>query len=345
MLLSTGDWHVRNDRLKDTLSSIDQIIAHMRASPPDVVLFGGDLYHSNHPGPLAQRECTKRLVEMSKIAPVVGVSGNHDDSANASMTDSISIAAPRINISSRPKTVRVKDYFIVCIPFIRHRITQQKGSLLQTMEAVLGMALSKIPRQAKKVLVAHCTSLNAKYGGHTPVTLSRDLIWPSHLFEPFDFVSLGHIHKAQMLSEKVVYPGSIERVSFQERDEEKGFYTFTTWHKLETRPMFLVEGVPGEVEPEIRRLPNGAIVRVAVHLRTDETWYGMETSRFYSFDVRSVRPEPPRRYKDVNVDKFMEMPEMLTNFFQAEGKTEEEIEKLLDAFQKIRTDEIKEMTS
>ena len=39
----------------------------------------------------------------------------------------------------------------------------------------------------------------------------------------FDYIALGHIHSPQKLGEKIVYPGSIERVSFAEEGEEKKF--------------------------------------------------------------------------------------------------------------------------
>lgn len=47
----------------------------------------------------------------------------------------------------------------------------------------------------------------------------------------FDAILSGHIHRKQILVKEfpdkripIIYPGSIERTSFQEMDEEKGFY-------------------------------------------------------------------------------------------------------------------------
>ena len=44
---------------------------------------------------------------------------------------------------------------------------------------------------------------------------------------PFDYVALGHLHRFQNVNGShfppVVYSGSIERVDFGERKEEKGF--------------------------------------------------------------------------------------------------------------------------
>ncbi|MCH7801221.1 MAG: hypothetical protein IIC24_06715, partial [Chloroflexi bacterium] len=81
-------------------------------------------------------------------------------------------------------------------------------------------------------------------------------------------VLVGHIHRRQILTRSsedrnfpVIYSGSVERTSFAEMDEQKGFYDITfapdeggTWrvretnfHELPTRPM-----VDLEIGPEIR---------------------------------------------------------------------------------------------
>ena len=54
------------------------------------------------------------------------------------------------------------------------------------------------------------------------------MLMPSQLaIQPFDYVALGHLHRHQNLNESgypaVVYSGSIERIDFGERKEEKGF--------------------------------------------------------------------------------------------------------------------------
>jgi exonuclease SbcD len=85
------------------------------------------------------------------------------------------------------------------------------------------------------------------------MTLGQDLVLPrSALAQPgVAYVALGHIHKHQALSHDppMVYPGSLERVDFGERDEPKGCVLVTieggqaTWRfqQLDARPFVSIE--------------------------------------------------------------------------------------------------------
>ncbi len=113
----------------------------------------------------------------------------------------------------------------------------------------------------------------------------------------FQGVISGHIHRAQVLTEDlsghviptpVLYPGSTERTSFAERDEQKGYLILHielsqpdsgprlswTFHPLATRPMELVDiqatgmnapQLASHLSVEISRLPADAIAKIRVH--------------------------------------------------------------------------------
>jgi len=81
------------------------------------------------------------------------------------------------------------------------------------------------------VLAGHVTLQGAELSGSERTTLiaSEPKFTVGQLaVPPLDYVALGHIHRAQDRNAEgqppVVYAGSIERVTFGERDEEKGFY-------------------------------------------------------------------------------------------------------------------------
>lgn len=75
--------------------------------------------------------------------------------------------------------------------------------------------------EGKKILLLHETIEGSKVGKQS---LEMSGIKPSKF--KHDLVVAGHIHKPQILSKKplVLIPGSIEKVSFNERDEDKFFY-------------------------------------------------------------------------------------------------------------------------
>jgi DNA repair exonuclease SbcCD nuclease subunit len=82
-----------------------------------------------------------------------------------------------------------------------------------------------------------------------------DIIRGSDIPQGLDAVLSGHIHRAQVLNKDlsgnnlnapVIYPGSIDRTSYVEREEEKGYYIISLeegkeinlqFNKLDTRPM------------------------------------------------------------------------------------------------------------
>ncbi len=81
------------------------------------------------------------------------------------------------------------------------------------------------------VLAGHVTVQGAELSGSERTTLisSEPKFTVGQLaVAPIHYVALGHIHRAQNRNPDgqppVVYAGSIERVTFSERDEEKGFY-------------------------------------------------------------------------------------------------------------------------
>ena len=88
------------------------------------------------------------------------------------------------------------------------------------------------------VLAGHLTVSSGIFSGSEKRALigTDPLFLPSQLaIEPFDYVALGHLHRHQNLNEHdyppVVYSGSIERIDFGERKEDKGFCLVTIHEK------------------------------------------------------------------------------------------------------------------
>jgi DNA repair exonuclease SbcCD nuclease subunit len=130
----------------------------------------------------------------------------------------------------------------------------------------------------------------------------------------FAVVLTGHMHRAQVLQKDlkgkeiptpVLYAGAVERTSFAEKDEQKGFMTIDiepgkkpNWqfHELPTRPMIPFEidaaGMSGLsfvswLRSNINKIPADSIVKLKIHGRlTNEV---LEMVRAES--LRSLAPE------------------------------------------------------
>jgi len=116
---------------------------------------------------------------------------------------------------------------------------------------------------ALPALIAFHGSLDgAQLGTERAMTLGQEMVLPcSLLAQPgVAYVAMGHIHKHQLLyhNPPMVYPGSLDRVDFGERDDPKGCVLVTIEHgrahwefrPLAARPFVSIEkDVRGSSDP------------------------------------------------------------------------------------------------
>ncbi len=113
----------------------------------------------------------------------------------------------------------------------------------------------------------------------------------------FEICCFGHIHKAQIIN-NIVYPGSPERLTFGERREDKGFFTYEdgqpTFLSLEPRPMYWFKGKQDEVIRRIREVKKKAIVRATIAMDRGEKVKTIPRKGLHSLEVIY---EYPRVYR------------------------------------------------
>jgi exonuclease SbcD len=209
-------------------------------------------------------------------------------------------------VLSRPELLNPEDLWdlplqVIALPYVaRSQMlafgdvqstdeVQISGELVNRLEVIVKEEFfPQLSGELPVLLAAHASVQGAIYGGERSVTLGGDLILPPAFVKDkhFDYVALGHIHKAQDVNEgkqpPVIYPGSIERVDFGEVGDEK-FYVLVNlvkggstyeWRKLEhIRPFFdrriQLEGQDGVMKKLLGELPakskmKDAIVRLTI---------------------------------------------------------------------------------
>jgi DNA repair exonuclease SbcCD nuclease subunit len=187
-------------------------------------------------------------------------------------------------------TVRGLRVGLSGFPFVRQGIRQQFEDRLERMNVSENEADIRF-------LCIHQAVEGATVGPVNFTFRSGDDVIPGAVLpEGFAAVLAGHIHRVQILTEDlkgrelaapVSYPGSIDRTSFAERDEEKGYYILEAapsdreggrivQHEFKTlpaRPMvdvpLDVAGCSGEelarkLRHAISRLDPDSIVRVTI---------------------------------------------------------------------------------
>jgi exonuclease SbcD len=246
-----------NSRVVDYLRRMDDMVAYATEHDVDLIIFAGDAFKTRTPNPTYQREFAYRIRELSQLAPIVMLIGNHDIAPAILRASSIEIystlGVPNVWVAEEYTTQRIStkngDVIIGTAPYpMRARILEKlkntagmsiadtekmlEGALVDILQGLADEADSKangddIPR----LLVGHFTVGGAMVGSERQIMLGRDVNIPKSVLavNQWDYVALGHIHKHQNLTHgqtnvpPVVYSGSIERIDFGEEGDEKGF--------------------------------------------------------------------------------------------------------------------------
>ena len=194
----------------------------------DLVVHGGDLfYRSKVPEALVDMAMTPLLEVADTGTPVYIVPGNHERS---SIPLHLWTAYPNIHIYDRPRTFLWSgsqgSIALPGFPFTRKIRSRFSELVVQT-----GFdERFEVPH----LLCIHQAVEGAQVGVNNFTFRSgHDVVSGKDIPSGFSAVLSGHVHRAQVLTHDlrqrplaapVIYPGSVERTSFAERMEEKGYY-------------------------------------------------------------------------------------------------------------------------
>ncbi|MFN8376973.1 MAG: exonuclease SbcCD subunit D [Anaerolineae bacterium] len=241
-----------NTRVVDFVRRMDEMYEYAKDNDVDITIFAGDAFKTRAPNPTFQREFAHRVRDLSELAPVVLLVGNHDLPPSTLKASSIEIydtlAVPNVWVADdyELKVIETKrgPLAVGAAPYpIRSRMLEKMSTSGTTiaetdaqLQGVLTQILDDLAADADqydmpRLLTGHFTVNGALLGSERSIMLGRDVqVLPSSLADPrWDYVALGHIHKHQNLTEgrqdvpPVVYSGSIERIDFGEAGDPKGF--------------------------------------------------------------------------------------------------------------------------
>jgi len=278
----------------------------------DLVVHGGDLlYRSKVPAGLVAAALEPLLEVADRGVPVLLVPGNHERSA---LPYPMLASHADLHVFDRPRTVllEVRGVRVAVSGFPCER------DAVQSRFADLVRATGWHETEADiRLLCIHQTVEGSKVHNHT-FRGGPDVIRGRDITGQFAAVLSGHIHRSQVLTcdlaggnlaAPVFYPGSVERTSFAERHEPKGFLTLTVsaeggqggrvvdhhFHELPTRPMIPIVVDPAGLDATAlsRRLADelSTLARDAVvHIRIEgDVEPGAETA-LRAANIRSLHP-------------------------------------------------------
>jgi exonuclease SbcD len=251
-LLHTSDWHVgkamrghsRADEHRAVLAEIAAIAADESV---DLIAVAGDLYETAAPSAESEAIVTRALLDLADVAPVVAVSGNHD---NARRLEAITplMALGRITMATRPRSPADggraviaaesgQEADIALLPFVSQRAIVRSVELMsqagfenaQTyadrLQRVMAALCADFGPDRVNIIVAHAFVHGGAAGGGERAAHLADEYGVSAVDFPVTaaYVALGHLHRPQQMlgATAIHYCGSPLALDFGESEQHK----------------------------------------------------------------------------------------------------------------------------
>ena len=266
-LIHLGDLHIGKrvnefSMLEDQEFILARILSVIEDEQPDGVLLAGDIYDKTVPSAEAVALFDRFLVRLARLGPAVFmISGNHDSPERIAFGGRL-MEQSRVYVSpifdGHIKSVLLKEgtrqVRIYLLPFVkpaqvRHYLDESVTDYNQAMEACIREM--QVNPEEINILVAHqfvtgalrCESEELSVGGTDNVDFE--------VFEPFDYVALGHLHGPQQVGRETIrYAGSPLKYSFSERNQVKS----VTVVEIERKGRIGVRQVPLTPRRDLREI-------------------------------------------------------------------------------------------
>jgi len=203
-----------NQREMDFYNAFERFVDQVLDIRPDVVLHAGDLFDTVRPTNRAISFALEQFLRITQAGiPVVVIAGNHS-TPKLRETGSVFKIFDHLEdlypiFKERYERVEIGDLVVHAVP---HCDADRMTAELERMEPVPG-------RYNVGMLHAGVSSLQVFRMGD----FNEAVVSSSYLRPEFDYFALGHYHNYCQVTDNSYYSGSIERLSFSEAGERKGF--------------------------------------------------------------------------------------------------------------------------
>ncbi len=326
--------------LQDQKYILSQIISIIQRENVKVVLISGDVYDKSIPTVEAVTVFDDFLTELSKMEiETLIISGNHDSPERLGFGSGI-MQNNGVHIYSvfdgTVHTVEIENVKFHMLPFVKPAIVRRYFEETENYEDAVRNAIngSNLDMRGRNVLLAHqfvtkagketlrSDSESVSVGGLDNVDVS--------VFEGFDYVALGHIHRPQFVCDNIRYCGSPLKYSFSEAPYDKSVTVVDSVdfsvRTIPLMPLHDMRAVKGTME-QILSACEDDDANDYIHVTlTDE-------------DVIIDAMEKVRNvYPNVMQLEFEQRKGMAVGVYEAEGVAEKSYMQLFEEFYKIQND-------
>ena len=238
-LMHLADLHIgkvvnRFPMLDDQVYILKQVLGIMDEEKPDVVMIAGDVYDRTSPSAEAVAAFDDFLYELTKRnVKVMMISGNHDSAERIAYASRI-LKHSNVYVSTvyngTIEPVTLSDEYgevnFYLLPFVKPAIVRNcfEGAEIANYTDAIKVAVEhmNVDFKGRNVLVSHQFITNSELAGSEERSIGGTEDVDVAAVEQFDYVALGHIHKAQPAGKKHVrYSGALLKYAFDEVDQTK----------------------------------------------------------------------------------------------------------------------------
>lgn len=249
-IIHTSDWHfgmpVRTGSYQDCQAHfLQQLYDLVRTENVQAVLCAGDVYDSS----VANAEAISLFNEAATTlctqlgVQFIVIAGNHDSAprlaacrellrpAGLHVTGRLERAIPPVLLDNGKVAVYSlpffhKDEVLALFPEQAEQIISQETA----MQVVCNHIRETMDPTRRNIIVSHSLIVNAELSeSDRSARIGFATAVSKEVFEGFDYVALGHIHKPQVITPHIRYSGSPLKYSFgSEEHQEKGVVLLDT---------------------------------------------------------------------------------------------------------------------
>ena len=264
-----------NTKLNDQLNLLDWTLEQAIEEQASHIIITGDIFEDPKPPPTIiayfiswLKKCQINNLQIHLII------GNHDVLRTgfiySSPLDIIAEAElEHVHIYKEINTILIDSSAFTFMPFRDRKSfgTNSNAEALSLLQDNLTYELASIPITYKKIVIGHLALEGSIPIGDEIDDISNELFCPFSMFEGYDYVWMGHVHKPQTMQKQnpyIAHIGSMDVSNFGETDHNK---------------IIVVFDCTGLTPPVNKKLPTRSLKKISITVpkdTVDSTQYVIE---------------------------------------------------------------------
>ena len=235
------------ERKEDLNRNFSAAVDYALRNKPDLFLMTGDIFDRVSPGNAARILVTERIRQLKEAGiSVFLIGGNHDVPKLGSQHLAIDVLSSAGLATVFSRSDEFEGQFLQVDGKSVRIVGKSYFSQVESQNPLHGL---KVPTEGDyNLLMIHGSLQGLNVFSSVPEMVSQNPFRPEDIKSGLNYLALGHFHnyyERDYEGCKIVNPGSIEKLSWAEINDEKGFVwaelhgsnVSTEFVKLDTRPM------------------------------------------------------------------------------------------------------------